>query len=112
MTLTKRLFLAVDKIFYHKQNPIKKTKELLSGVTVIRDVSYAPDFPEKSERRAENTAVQNSPTITPSSSTTITGWQKMRGKRRLSLSRGFVNSFCRFLDGFAKALLKRKSVVY
>ena len=47
MTMTKRLFLAVDKIFYRAQNPTKPTKELLTKVTVVRDIAYSETFPEQ-----------------------------------------------------------------
>ena len=39
-TLTKRLFLLVDKLFYKRQNPPKKMQEALFGLTYLRDITY------------------------------------------------------------------------
>lgn len=41
-TLTKKLFLLVDKLFYRSQNPRAKTAEALKGLAQLTDITFAP----------------------------------------------------------------------
>lgn len=45
-TATKRLFRFVDKAFYKSQNPPRETAEVLSRLTVFRDITPSPLFPD------------------------------------------------------------------
>ena len=45
MSLTKTLFVAIDKLFNRPQNP-KKMERALSSVTAVQDVAYSADYPD------------------------------------------------------------------
>lgn len=44
MTMTKKLFLLVDKVFYKAQNPPKKLPAAMEGLTWEKDIVHSAQY--------------------------------------------------------------------
>lgn len=47
MTITKKIFLLVDKLFFKAQNPPKLTAEAEKGLHIERDIPFSDNYPDQ-----------------------------------------------------------------